>query len=91
VQIAGTPGIPVAMTYPRGARIAGVRNGAISMSRQEIGQELFGSDEQVVRQSTINIADECKAAGLLTVPIDYQEVYVTPEGMRFIGKSQGDA
>ncbi len=57
----------------------------------EIGQELFGSDEQVVRQSTINIADECKAAGLLTVPIDYQEVYVTPEGMRFIGKSQGDA
>jgi len=44
-----------------------------------------------VRQSTINIADECKAAGLLTVPIDYQEVYVTPEGMRFIGKSQGDA
>lgn len=57
------------------------------MTAWEIGRELFGGDEDTVRQSTINIANECRDAGFLLVPVDFQEVRITPKGLDFIGRS----
>lgn len=53
----------------------------------EVAEELYGGEPEVKRASAVNIANECKQAGLLLVSQDYQDICVTPQGLAFIGKS----
>ena len=52
----------------------------------EIASELYGGDPDVQLASAVNIANECKEAGLLLVSVDYQDIRLTPQGLVFIGK-----
>ena len=52
----------------------------------EIATELYAGEQDVQRASAVNIANECKQAGLLLVSLDYQDIRLTPEGLAFIGK-----
>ena len=53
---------------------------------REIGEELYGSDSESQFASAVNVAQECKAEGLVLVSQDYQDVRTTQKGLAFISK-----